>query len=85
VTVHDLKSWPVHFVALRTRRKTFEVRKNDRDYKLHDRLVLREWNPSTATYTGRVLERRVTYICDLAVVGIDGFVAMGVRPVRRKR
>jgi len=82
VTVHELKVWPVYFDALRTRRKTFEVRRNDRNYQLHDWLILREWNPSTAEYTGRVLRRRVSYISDLAIIGIDGFVAMGIKPLR---
>jgi len=42
---HDLKAWPEFFDALASRRKTFEVRKNDRDYQLGDVLLLREYAP----------------------------------------
>ena len=42
---HDLKTLPVYFDAVLRGDKTFEVRKNDRDFQTGDTLVLKEWDP----------------------------------------
>lgn len=60
--VHDVKSWPESFVAVAQGEKTFDIRKSDRDYKVGDHLLMREWDPKTEQYTGREIERRITYI-----------------------
>jgi hypothetical protein len=59
---HDLKSWPEYFEPVQKQLKTFELRKNDRNYQVGDTLILREWDPASKTYTGRTVSRRVTYI-----------------------
>ena len=64
MTVHDIKVWPEFFPGLLDRSKSFEVRNNDRDYKVGDVLMIREWDPSSETYTGRRVLRRVTYVLD---------------------
>jgi len=48
---HELKCWPVYFEAIREGTKTFEIRKDDRNYRHGDTLILREWNPLTEAYT----------------------------------
>ncbi len=60
--VHDLKTWPQFFEALVDDIKRFEIRKNDRNYQVGDKLRLREWKPDTEEYTGREVGRVVTYI-----------------------
>jgi hypothetical protein len=46
VTIHELKCWPHAFEAIRTGRKTFEVRSDlDRDFEVDDTLLLRKWDP----------------------------------------
>ncbi len=62
MTQHDLKTWPEFFADLMIGDKTFELRKNDRDFKLGDTLLLREWNPKTKEYTGRRALRRIVYM-----------------------
>jgi len=43
--VHELKTWPDPFVALRCGRKTFEFRRDDRGFDPGNVLVLKEWVP----------------------------------------
>lgn len=60
---HSVKSWPRLFEATLTGTKVHEVRRlTDRDYRVGDRLRLREYDPFTATYSGRELVVRITYI-----------------------
>lgn len=42
---HELKTWPEFFRACRSGDKTFELRYNDRDYKVGDELELNEFEP----------------------------------------
>jgi len=58
---HDLKTWPEFFEAVEAGKKTFEVRFNDRGYKVGDVLRLREWSPQTQVYSGRETKQLVTY------------------------
>jgi Domain of unknown function (DUF3850) len=64
MSIHDLKTWPEFFHDLATGQKTFELRKNDRDYRVGDTLRLREWDPDTKTYSGRETTRRVTHMLE---------------------
>jgi Domain of unknown function (DUF3850) len=77
VTTHDLKIWPKWFADILSYDKNFEVRLNDRGFKVGDELLLREWDPEKRDYTGRVIRRRVTYVSRIdQVIGKSGFVAM---------
>lgn len=57
--IHDLKVWPAPFEDTVAGRKPYEVRKDDRDYRVGDVLLLREWDPMQEApgeaigYTGR--------------------------------
>ena len=62
MSLHELKIWPEYFDAVASGRKTFEVRKNDRDFRTRDILTLREWSPFSQTYSGRTLDALVTYV-----------------------
>lgn len=63
---HKLKIQSEYFNAVCNGKKSFEIRKNDRDFKVGDLLLLQEFLPETQEYTGRVVERKVTYITDYA-------------------
>jgi hypothetical protein len=62
MTEHLLKSWPEFFVLIASGLKSFELRKNDRDYQPGDILVLKEWEPNMARFTGREVRKRVSYV-----------------------
>jgi hypothetical protein len=85
-TTHELKTWPSYFQAVKDGDKTFEVRKNDRDFQVGDWLKLLEYNPSkdrTAPYTGREVTVMVTYVLDGGEFGIEkGYCVMGIRRVQ---
>lgn len=75
--IHELKTWPEHYEKLRDGRKRFELRKNDRDFKANDLLLLREWYPEEQTYSGCVIVAVVTCV----VTGewlAAGYVALGI-------
>lgn len=78
---HTVKCWPEYFQAVIDRRKTFEVRLNDRGYVEGDLLTLREWDPETSDYTGRIALAQIGYVLPLADRGAVGHVAFSVRVV----
>ena len=79
---HQLKIWPEYYTAMMFGSKSLEVRKNDREYKISDYLFLREWDPKTKNYTGRVLARMVINILYGGQFGIEkGYVVMSLQVV----
>lgn len=46
--IHELKTWPIHYRAVVSGHKTFEVRRNDRGFQVGDVLRLQEYSPSTS-------------------------------------
>jgi len=60
--VHELKTWEKYFQLVASGEKTFELRKNDRDFLAGHKLLLREYNKETQTYTGRQLHRKIGYV-----------------------
>lgn len=81
--VHELKTWPKYFKAIWNGDKTFEVRKNDRNYEVGDVLIFHEWDPETEEYTGWKIPCRVTYILNDPMFVKDGFVVMGIEKGER--
>jgi len=77
--VHNLKTWPEYFEEVKNDSKKFEVRKNDRDYKVNDILNLEEYCPEKEDYTGEKLSTKVDYILSGGEFGVeDGFVVMSI-------
>ena len=58
--IHELKILPEYFEAVDSLHKQFELRKDDRDYKVGDFLLLKEFEEGT--YTGRRAFFQISYI-----------------------
>jgi ASC-1-like (ASCH) protein len=56
------KIWPRYFEEIRLGKKKFELRLNDFLVNEGDTLLLEEWNPETKEYTGRSIEKKVSYV-----------------------
>lgn len=81
---HELKIHPAYFKAVRSGKKTFEVRYNDRNYKVGDVLKLREWDGEK--YTGRVLDVYVDYILNDPAYCKDNMVVMAIKlPIKHTK
>ncbi len=56
---HDLKTYTKYFNQLQQGEKTFELRKDDRDYKVDDIITLSDYCPLKDEYLGRCLSYRI--------------------------
>ena len=75
---HELKILPEYFDLVTSREKTFEIRKNDRDYHVGDTLILKEWDGEK--YTGRLVILYVNYIIYGGQHGLkDGYCIMDLK------
>lgn len=71
---HDLKILPEFYEAVRSGVKAFEIRQNDRDFRVGDLLHLKEWNGTR--HTGRTLWMAITYMTDFSQA--PGWVVLGL-------
>lgn len=78
--IHALKQEKQLFCDVLSGRKLFEVRLNDRDFKVGDLLALNEWNPETKEYTGRSCLVYINYILDDEAYVKSGYVVMTIKP-----
>ncbi|HHS9776162.1 TPA: DUF3850 domain-containing protein [Raoultella ornithinolytica] len=67
--IHSLKIGPLFFNAVANGEKKAEVRKNDRDFKCGNFLLLREWD---GEYSGNKLVVKVTHILPLDGLAFGG-------------
>ena len=87
MTKHSLKINPVYFDAVKNGIKTFEIRKNDRDYRVGDTISLGEWVPGTieaGSWTGRRVKVAITYILthdDFSDGISEGYVILGIKVI----
>lgn len=72
--IHLLKIEINYFIDIVVRKKKFEIRKNDRDYKVGDLLFLNEYDDGE--YTGNMLFAKITYLQTEYVK--KGYVALGI-------
>lgn len=74
---HELTLPAEYFNDVATGKKPFDVRKNDRDYKEGDLLILHEINGKRAT--GGVIRCRVTYVLENCIGLAVGYCVLGIR------
>lgn len=79
---HELKIWPEFFQVAWVGDKTFEIRKNDRDFKERDEITLSEYDPKEDDYTGREIDGIIEYITNFEQK--ESFVVFGYRELGRR-
>lgn len=77
--VHDVKLGTTFFDDVKTGRKTFELRKNDRGYKEGDTIVLHEYKDGATT--GRTITKKIVYMLEGFTGLEDGYCILGLREV----
>lgn len=79
---HELKIHPQYFKAVESGRKYWEIRKNDRDFKVGDEVLLREWD--NTEYSGKEILAEITYMLDDKFAGLaEGYVVFSIKPIKR--
>lgn len=76
MTTHELKILPEHFLPVLDGLKLAELRKNDRDFRVGDKLLLMEWD---GEYTGNACTRKIIHVADVGSY-LPGFVLLSIRP-----
>lgn len=84
-TEHELKCRPEYFARIGTGQKTFEIRRNDRDYQVGDILLLKEHDPDKGWPDHGAYETiraEITYITSYEQK--EGFVVMGIKVIPKE-
>lgn len=76
---HHLKILPKYYMDVECGIKSFEIRFNDRGFKVGDILYLEEYCGGEAT--GRMLMREVCYMIDDPAYCKEGYVVLGLKGV----
>lgn len=79
---HELKIWPEHFKTVVAptvrRRKTVEIRKDDREYAVGDTLRLLEYDPEENSFSGWQAIVTVSHCLRGQPWVPDGYVALSI-------
>ncbi len=79
---HRLKTWSKYFWEVVNGNKTFELRKNDRNFKVGDHLLLENYDEKKECYLSESIIVRITYILEGGNFGLEkGYVVMGIKIV----
>lgn len=79
VAEHELKCNTEYFNRILWGQKTFEIRKNDRDFQVGDILILREFDPEHQQYTDYSTPLRMLVIYVTNYEQKEGYVVMGIQ------
>lgn len=74
---HEIKCWPQFFGPVQDGTKPFEIRKNDRDFRVGDTLHVREWCPTKRDFTGHECRAIISYLTPWEQ--IKGNVVLGIK------
>lgn len=60
--IHHIKTIQPYFDEVKSGRKKFEYRLNDRDYNVGDTVFLKEYIPEYESFSGREIHVLITYV-----------------------
>lgn len=76
--LHELKIYPKYFEDILNGSKRFEIRKNDRNFQVGDKILLKEWD--NIKYSGRSIYAEIIYITDDRFYGLkEGYLVLGIK------
>jgi len=77
--IYELKTANPYFIDILNGRKNFEVRFNDRDFKVGEFLLLREYSFNlTPSYSGKEILCEIIYILNNPKYVKKGYIIMGI-------
>ncbi len=85
---HALKIWPEYYKDIVSEKKNFEIRVDDRPFKVGDTLLLQEYDRNTNLYTGRECKRIISYILnghDIKFGLWEGYCIIGFKNEKIKK
>jgi hypothetical protein len=68
--IHELKTVQPYFDRVWNNQKSFELRRNDRDFQAGDKVQLQEYDSDNKEYSGRLIEGTILYVLQ-GFVGIE--------------
>lgn len=80
--IHKLKTWLKYYEPISKQEKTFELRKNDRDFKVRDFLYLQPFDheKNIEVQMGRQLAKITYVLTDAKEFGLqDGYAILGLK------
>lgn len=80
---HEIKITPDNFKAVICGNKKAELRYDDRDYKVCDIVLMREWMPKKKKYTGKGTHVRITHMiqCSRLIEGAHSWVVFSFEEI----
>lgn len=75
--VHEVKLAAMYYDDVKTGKKTFELRKNDRNYKEGDKLHMLEFKDGR--HTGRTISADIVYLLEEYTGLTEGYCILGIR------
>lgn len=79
---HELKLWATYWDDVKEGHKTFEIRRNDRNFRDGDTIRFREYLMGSRSYTGREMHRKITYVLENVPGLRKGYCILGFKAVR---
>lgn len=76
VKIHQIRIAATFYDEVATGKKTFELRKNDREYKVGDKLEMMEIKE--ARFTGRIIKADITYMLEEYKGLEEGYCILGI-------
>lgn len=77
--IHELKIWPEFVEPLNAGLKPYEIRYDDRNYKVGDTIVFKEYNHRLKKYTGRIGTGKIIYMFSIPFILDENYVILTIK------